>query len=344
MKFIHIADLHLGAEPDAGRAYSQNRSQELWETLQSVLEVCEEEQTDLLLIAGDIFHGQPLRRELKELNYYFAELTHTKVVLIAGNHDYIRKDSYYRTFQWNENVIPLFGRELEYVEFPELRTAVYGLSYYSREIREPLYESAFAGGIQEYEILLAHGGDEKHCPFRVKKLEESGFDYIALGHIHRPQSLSEKVRYCGSPLKYSFSEAKYDKTVTIVDADDFSVQTIPLKPLHDMRMIKGSIENILSKEVINAADSDDYLHITLTDKDNIIDAMDKVRSAYPNVMQLEFERDMKGNTKGVYEATGVGTKPDNELFYDFYKLQNGVEIDSEKAELVDSILEEVKEN
>ena len=78
--------------------------------------------------------------------------------------------------------------------------------------------------------------------------------------------------------------------------------------------LKGSIENILSKEVINAADSDDYLHITLTDKDNIIDAMDKVRSAYPNVMQLEFERDMKGNTKGVYEATGVGTKPDNELF------------------------------
>jgi DNA repair exonuclease SbcCD nuclease subunit len=65
---------------------------------------------------------------------------------------------------------------------------VYGLSYYSREIREPLYESAFAGGIQEYEILLAHGGDEKHCPFRVKKLEESGFDYIALGHIHSPQN------------------------------------------------------------------------------------------------------------------------------------------------------------
>ncbi len=92
------------------------------------------------------------------------------------------------------------------------------------------------------------------------------FDYTALGHIHRPQSLSEKVRYCGSPLKYSFSEAKYDKTVTIVDADDFSVQTIPLKPLHDMRMIKGSIENILSKEVINAADSDDYLHITLTER------------------------------------------------------------------------------
>ena len=221
---------------------------------------------------------------------------------------------------------------------------VTGFSFGQVEYTEDVYADIMPQMEDAVNILLAHGGDEKHCPFRVKKLEESGFDYIALGHIHRPQSLSEKVRYCGSPLKYSFSEAKYDKTVTVVDADDFSVQTIPLKPLHDMRMIKGSIENILSKEVINAADSDDYLHITLTDKDNIIDAMDKVRSAYPNVMQLEFERDMKGNTKGVYEATGVGTKPDNELFYDFYKLQNGVEIDSEKAELVDSILEEVKEN
>ena len=192
-------------------------------------------------------------------------------------------------------------------------------------------------------IISGNHDSPERLGFGSKIMQNNGV-HIYLGHIHRSQSLSEKVRYCGSPLKYSFSEAKYDKTVTIVDADDFSVQTIPLKPLHDMRMIKGSIENILSKEVINAADSDDYLHITLTDKDNIIDAMDKVRSAYPNVMQLEFERDMKGNTKGVYEATGVGTKPDNELFYDFYKLQNGVEIDSEKAELVDSILEEVKEN
>ncbi len=161
MKFIHIADLHLGAEPDAGRAYSQNRSQELWETLQSVLEVlrgrADRPSADRRRHFSRAAASQGIK---KELNYYFAELTHTKVVLIAGNHDYIRKDSYYRTFQWNENVIPLFGRELEYVEFPELRTAVYGLSYYSREIREPLYESAFAGGIQEYEILLAHGGDE----------------------------------------------------------------------------------------------------------------------------------------------------------------------------------------
>src|SRR5699024_1149760 len=133
MRFIHIADVHLGAEPDAGKAYSEERAGELWETLERVLKVCEKEQTDLLLIAGDLFHRQPLLRELKEVNYLFSELTHTQVVLIAGNHDYIRKDSHYRTFQWAENVQPLFESRMNCVEFPEFQTSVYGLSYHSRE-------------------------------------------------------------------------------------------------------------------------------------------------------------------------------------------------------------------
>src|SRR5699024_1348299 len=133
MRFIHIADVHLGARPDAGPLYSEGRPRELWETFEHVLEVCEEEQTDLLLIAGDLFHRQPLVRELKEADYLFSELTHTKVVLIAGNHDYIGKNSNYRTFRWSENVYPLFGEKMQYADFPELDTAVYGLSYHSRE-------------------------------------------------------------------------------------------------------------------------------------------------------------------------------------------------------------------
>ena len=84
MRFIHIADVHLGARPDAGPLYSEGRARELWETFEHVLGVCEEERTDLLLIAGDLFHRQPLVRELKEADYLFSELTHTKVVLIAG--------------------------------------------------------------------------------------------------------------------------------------------------------------------------------------------------------------------------------------------------------------------
>lgn len=199
MRFIHIADVHLGAEPDAGRAYSDVRPGELWETFEEVMQICEEEQTDLLLIAGDLFHRQPLLRELKEVNYLFSALTHTKVVLIAGNHDYIAVNSYYRTFSWNENVYPLFGQEPEYVMFEELDTAVYGVSYYSREIRDAKYDTLRARGLAQNEILLAHGGDEKHIPIRKSALEQSGFDYIALGHIHRQQEMiPDYAVYAGS--------------------------------------------------------------------------------------------------------------------------------------------------
>lgn len=198
MKFIHIADVHLGAEPEAA-VYSQNRGRELWESFEKVIAICEDEKIDLLLIAGDLFHRQPLMRELKEANYLFSELTDTKVVLIAGNHDYIRSDSNYRSFEWSDNVYPLFGNELEYVDFPELETAVYGLSYYEREIRRPLYDDAAAAGIEKNEILLAHGGDEKHIPFDKKRLSRSGFSYIALGHIHKPQALQkDRMIYAGA--------------------------------------------------------------------------------------------------------------------------------------------------
>lgn len=199
MKFIHIADVHLGAEPDVGKEYSGLRPRELWETFEKVIGICEEEQTDLLLIAGDLFHRQPLLRELKEVNYLFSSLTHTKVVLIAGNHDYIAGNSYYRTFPWNENVYPLFQSEPGYVMFEELDTAVYGFSYYKREIREPRYDDVRAVRVAKQEILLVHGGDEKHIPIKKSALESAGFDYIALGHIHRPQEvIANQAIYAGA--------------------------------------------------------------------------------------------------------------------------------------------------
>lgn len=199
MRFIHIADVHLGAAPDAGTAYSAQRPGELWEALEHIIQVCEEEQTDVLLIAGDLFHRQPTLRELKEVNYLFSTLTRTKVVLIAGNHDYIRSDSYYSTFEWNEKVYPLFGREPEYVDFPELETAVYGLSYYSREITDPLYDGLSACGVQKHEILLAHGGDDRHIPIDWGQLNRAGFDYVAMGHIHKPQAVKKnRILYPGA--------------------------------------------------------------------------------------------------------------------------------------------------
>lgn len=164
-----------------------------------LIEVCEKEAVDLLLIAGDLFHRQPLLRELKEVNYLFSKLTRTKVVMIAGNHDYIKWNSYYRTFKWNDNVYPLFGEEMECVDFPELETCVYGFSYYQKEITENRYAKANAYNRQKYEILLAHGGDEKHIPVKKEELSALGYDYIAMGHIHKPGILIEdKVIYPGA--------------------------------------------------------------------------------------------------------------------------------------------------
>lgn len=191
--------MHLGVEPDAGKAYTKNRKKEIWSTFERILQICEEEKTDLLLIAGDLFHRQPLLRELKEVDYLFSKLTYTKVVLIAGNHDYLRADSYYRKYKWTSQVYFLLDETLDHVEFPELETCVYGLSYGSKEITETLYDTAFPMKKQPVEILLAHGGDEKHIPIHKHQLLKLGYDYIAMGHIHRVTEVEEKrIIYAGS--------------------------------------------------------------------------------------------------------------------------------------------------
>ena len=119
MRFIHIADVHLGAKPDAGSAYGTLRGREIWESLEKIIELCNDKEIDLLLIAGDLFHRQPLLRELREVNDLFAGLIKTQVVLCAGNHDYLKKNSYYLTFAWEKHVHMMLNRELETVELPE---------------------------------------------------------------------------------------------------------------------------------------------------------------------------------------------------------------------------------
>lgn len=163
------------------------------------MDICEKQSIDFLLIAGDLFHRQPLKRELKELNYMFAQLSCTKVVIVAGNHDYLRQDSYYRTFQWEENVSMILSKDISCVEFPEYSLAVYGLSYHAKEIPKECYKGAYSERRQPYEILLAHGGDEKHIPMKKEDLLSLGYDYIAMGHIHKPwQICPGKIAYAGA--------------------------------------------------------------------------------------------------------------------------------------------------
>lgn len=218
MRFIHIADTHLGAVPEAGAAYSEGRPGEIWDAFERVIDLCESEQTDLLLIAGDMFHRQPLLRELKEVNYLFSKLTHTKVVFIVGNHDYLKHDSYYRGFKWNENVFPILSSETTCVPFEEMGVAVYGFSYDTREIRKPRYDLISAPGDYPIEILLAHGGDEKHVPLNKNQLAVNGFSYTALGHIHKPQIVVAPPEH--PELEEPVSPAVYAGALEPLDVND----------------------------------------------------------------------------------------------------------------------------
>lgn len=164
-----------------------------------MIEVCQAKKIELLLIAGDLFHRQPLLRELKEVNYLFSKIKNTKIVLIAGNHDYLKPDSYYHTFPWSENVYPLFEKQMTHVEFQDIKTCVYGFSYFQKEITEPMLQGNKAKGYQPYEILLVHGGDEKHLPIKKNMLVGAGYHYVALGHIHKPQEAIEGLAvYAGA--------------------------------------------------------------------------------------------------------------------------------------------------
>ena len=160
------------------------------------------------------------------------------------------------------------------------------------------------------------------------------FDYVALGHLHGPQKVSrETVRYCGSPLKYSFSEVNHRKSVTVVEfLQSIRISTIPLTPLHDMREIRGPIDQLLSPEVYEEADRNDYLHVTLTDQKEILDAIGRLRDVYQNIMRLDFEagrQDVQAE-----EEIRLEEKTPEELFAEFFLRQNGFEMSEEQQDLV----------
>lgn len=184
MKFIHVADIHLGAVPEKGKPWARNREREIWDTFAALIKRAASDQVDFLFIAGDLFHRQPLLQELKEVDDLFSTIENTKVVLIAGNHDFIGDDSNYRSFVWRENVTFLKSSSIESVYFPDKNVEVYGRSYYEEENREAIYDNVKALDKRHINILLAHGGDERHVPMDEKKLALNGFDYIALGHRH----------------------------------------------------------------------------------------------------------------------------------------------------------------
>ncbi len=197
MRFIHIADVHLGAVPDSGCPWSASREKEIWNTFERLIQTAAREHVDLLLIAGDLFHRQPLLRQLREVNYLFSTIPDTEVVLMAGNHDYMGRESAYRKIKWEKNVHMFSSQKPDRFYFPRLDTAVYGLSYENREIRQPLYHQMKPDADAACHILLAHGGDSTHIPLTPQTGKD--FSYVALGHIHKPGVLKpHQMIYAGA--------------------------------------------------------------------------------------------------------------------------------------------------
>ena len=199
MRFIHVADTHLGAQPDKGFPWSKERADQIWETFKDIIGVCRNEKPDLLLIAGDMFHRQPLIRELKEADALFASIPFVRVVIIAGNHDYISGVSNYNGFEWSPNVTFFKEEEIYSVYFEDINTEVYGLSFRHRQIHEALLDGAAPRDPGRINILLMHGGEPGNLPVDRKKLLGAGFDYIAGGHFHTPNDVDERMKYPGCP-------------------------------------------------------------------------------------------------------------------------------------------------
>ncbi len=302
MRFIHLADVHLGAVPDKGCPWSSQREEEIWETFRRVIagirenpvdflfiagdlfhrrpllrELKEvnylfstipswetfrrviagirENPVDFLFIAGDLFHRRPLLRELKEVNYLFSTIPRTRVYMIAGNHDYLGGDSPAEEFEWAENVIFFKEERLVCVKDRKLDVYVYGLSYCRREITQPLLENAQPGEGEGLHILLAHGGDESHLPMNISLLSAVGFDYIALGHIHKPAILiRDTAEGLHILLAHGGDESHLPMNISLLSAVGFDYIALghihkPAILIRDTAAYSGSLEPVDRNEM-----------------------------------------------------------------------------------------------
>jgi DNA repair exonuclease SbcCD nuclease subunit len=319
MKFIHMADMHLGAMPDAGSAWSDVRAKELWDTFSAICEACNRERADLLLIAGDLFDRQPLKKELGEVAYRLGTLTRTQVVWMAGDADYLREKDLYRTYPWPEHVHFLTGEKLEQVYLPFLDTKVWGMSYTHATNTAPIYDELSPEMNETYHILLGHGGDDEHIPIRIGALATAGFDYVALGHLHTPKIMErEKIAYAGSPEPLQPEETgAHGYILGEITAQGTRLRLVPIAkraykrlelPVHTGATTESLLE-ALRERVANEGTANLYTVVLTGDAGaaeelcpeelcaagNILEVLDETRTVY-DLSQLagEHENDLIG--------------------------------------------------
>lgn len=321
MRFIHLSDVHLGALPDRGSRWSEERGEEIWETFRRVIAAIRKDPVDFLFIAGDLFHRQPLLRELREVNYLFSQIPTTTVYLMAGNHDYMKQDSFYRNFQWEQNVVFFGSEKLTCMKDEKAELYVYGLSYEHQEITESLYDNVKPLEKPGFHVLMIHGGDVRHIPLDIKGIAASGFDYIAMGHIHKPQIIfHNKMAYAGAlePIdcndvgSHGYMEGTYEDgkvSVSFVPFSSRTYQQIILTVREDSTQY--SLEEMLRTDIMNRGGRNIYRVLLqgfrnpelllipekLKNQGNIIDVIDQTQPMY----DLEFlEKRYAGTLIGEY--------------------------------------------
>lgn len=372
MKFFHISDLHIGKRVNGFSMMEDQR----W-ILDQILALAKEHRPEGILIAGDLYDKPVPSAEavelLDEFLYGFLKLG-IPVWAISGNHDSEERVAYgarmmeragifmSRTFDGRVQKYTASGQNGQKTDIyllPFVKPAMVRRFFPDREVDttqqavEAVLEQVrleedranilvmhqFLTGARtcESEELSVGGSDQVDASVTER------FDYVALGHLHGPQRVGrETVRYCGSPLKYSFSEAAHRKSVTVVEIDEkktVEISTLPLVPLRDLREIKGPLEELVKPEVAGAADARDYLHVTLTDQGEVLDAIGKLRAVYPNIMRLDFEKRESRQLRE--EEISLEEKTPQELFAEFYEKQNGEEMSKEQEKMVDQIWKKI---
>ena len=375
MKLLHLSDLHLGK-----RVFDFPMLEDQEYILGEILKIVDEEKPDGVLIAGDVYDKSvPPAEAINLLDWFLKELAERNlaVLMISGNHDsperlafassLLQKSRVYISPAYQGEVKPVtlqdeYG-EVDIYLLPFLKP-VHVRSRFPEE-KIDSYTDAADCAIRHMEVepsrrnvLVTHqfvtgaerSGSEEISVGGSDNVDVSvfaSFDYVALGHIHGAQNLAgDRVRYCGTPLKYSFSEVRHEKSVTVAELGakgDLKVRAVPLPPKRDMLDLKGTYDQVASRAFYQGIDRNAYIRITLTDENDIPDAMGKLRVIYPNLMTLGYDNARTRGGGEVAEAEAAVRLSPMDLFAAFYEQQNGTPLSEEQKKHLAGLVEEIWE-
>ena len=363
MKLIHTSDLHLGK-----RVYEYSMLVDQEFILNRILSIIDIEKPDGVILAGDIYDKSvPPAEAVQLFDDFLVRLARRRleVFVISGNHDSPERVAFgarlmdlsgihmspvysgeVTPFTLKDEYGPVNVYMLPFVKPPQVRrffdgeiasytdavrAAVSGMKIHPGERNVLVTHQFVTGALRSESEEISVGGTDNvdACVFEP-------FDYVALGHIHSPQNCgSEKIRYCGTPLKYSFSEAKDQKSLTVVELREkgsVSYRTIPLTPKRELVELKGTYEELTRKSFYeNTTWQEDYTHVTLTDEEDVPDAIGKLRTVYHKLMKLDYDNRRTRSNREISGAEAVEAKTPYELFAEFYEMQNNQSMSNEQS-------------